>query len=288
MQQDTGDSATNEADFRYPDSGGMLEDVSVLKNALTFTIVQRAYVADSLLHRPFDDMPATLLAFNVLEAFGIEMTAMEDTLGWLFALRDWQPGTAKNCLMANLDSIQVGRGDYDEQHAIEFLSSLDARHLREVLHIPDDKTLREAGVDGNLVERVERAMPHRLEGFRRIADRRAESNRTRVEAFNKLKHMLLAFPSRGEASKPVVQLIKGRGYDRGEIHLNTVTLEVSGANIKDMAGNALAMQAQLWDALVMILWVRFGDRLDPPAWLLHAMEHGSWRDDWSDSATEQR
>ena len=245
---------------------------------MTFTIPQRAYVADSLLHRPYETMTPNLVAFNTLEAFGAEMTAMEDTLGWMFALRDWHPGTAANCLMANLDTIQVGRGSYDETHAVEFLSSLDGERLREVLHIPGDATLRAAGLGEDLVAKVGPSLPHKLDGLHRVAKRRAEANRTRVEAFNKLKHMLIAFPARDSASKPVVQLIRGRGYRRGEIHLNTLTLEVSAQNIYDMAGNALAMQTLLWDTLALVLWVRFGERIDPPEWATHAMTHGAWRD----------
>lgn len=266
-------------EFRYPDSGEMLEDASVLRNAIMFTIAQRAYVADSLLHQPFDRLPQNVLAFVTLEAFGVEMTATEDALGWLFALRDWGPGTAKNCLMANLDSIQVGRGKYDEAHATEFLASLDGPKLREVLHIPEDDVLREAGMEEELITQVETSMPHKLDGLRRVAEKRVESNRTRVEAFNKLKHMLLAFATRETGSKHVqVKLMKGRGYQEGEIHLNTVTLEVSAVNVRNMAGNALAMQASLWDILALILWVRFGERHDPPPWMLHAMEHGNWRE----------
>lgn len=223
-------------------------------------------------------MPLNVIAFNVLEAFGVEMTAMEDTLGWLFALRDWQPGTAANCLMANLDTIQVGRGNYDEQHAIEFLSSLDGPKLREVFHMPDDEALRKAGLGDDLVARVDHSLPYKLDGLHRIAERRAEKNRTRVEAFNKLKHMLLAFPIRESESRHVVKLIKGRGYKQGEIHVNTLTLEVSAKNIENMASNALAMQANLWDMLALILWVRFGEQLDPPPWTSHSMEHGGWRD----------
>jgi hypothetical protein len=267
------------ANFRYPDSGHMLEDASVLRNALTFTTAQRAYVADSLLHQPLDQMPENVIAFLTLEAFGAEMTAMEDTLSWLFALRDWRPGTAASCLIANLDSIQVGRGDYDERHAIEFLGSLDGSKLREVLHIPSDEALRQAGLGEELIAKVDHSLPYKLDGLRRIAERRSEANRTRVEAFNKLKHGLLAFPTRETDSKVVVQLIKGRGYKQGEIHLNTLTLEVSPANIHNMAGSALAMQAQLWDMLALILWVRFGERHQSPAWAAHSMEHAGWRDD---------
>ncbi len=273
------DPATGQPDFRYPDEGHMLGDASVLRNALTFTIAQRAYVADSLLHQPFDKMPLNVIAFNTLEAFGVEMTAMEDTLGWLFALRDWQPGTAAYCLMANLDSIQVGRGNHDEQHAIEFLTSLDGPKLREVLHLSGDETLRKAGLGADLIAKVDHSLPYKLDGLHRIAERRAEANRTRVEAFNKLKHMLLAFPIHESSSRTVVELIKGRGYKDGEIHLNTVTLEVAAANIENMASNALAMQASLWDVLALILWVKFDERLDPPPWTSHSMEHGGWRDD---------
>jgi len=265
------------ADLRYPDSGHMLEDASVLRNALMFTTAQRAYVAASLLHQPLDKMPENVIAFLTLEAFGAEMTAMEDTLGWLFALRDWKPGTAAFCLMANLDSIQVGRGDYDESHAIEFLASLDGPKLREVLHIPSDEGLRQAGLEEELIAKIGPSLPHKLDGLRRIAERRSEANRTRVEAFNKLKHGLLAFPTRETNSKVVVQLIRGKGYKKGEIHLNTMSLEVSAANIHDMAGSALAMQAQLWDMLALILWFRFGERREIPAWASHAMEHGTWR-----------
>ncbi len=180
--------------------------------------------------------------------------------------------------MANLDSIQVGRGKYDEQHAIEFLSSLDAPGLRGVLHTPADEVLRNAGLGDDLIAKLERSFPHRLDGLHRIANQRVEANRTRVEAFNKFKHMLLAFPARESESKHVVQLVKGRGYRQGEIHLNTLTLEVSATNIENMASNALAMQVWLWDVLAIILWVRFGERLDPPAWCVHAMGHRGWRD----------
>ena len=71
MHSDTepGDDAfAPEDDYRYPDSGQMLEDAGVLRNAITFTVAQRAYVADSLLHRPFDGM-ARRLGISVAELF---------------------------------------------------------------------------------------------------------------------------------------------------------------------------------------------------------------------------
>ena len=122
------------------------------------------------------------------------------------------------------------------------LGSLDGPKLREVLHIPGGEALRQAGLGKELIAKVDHSLPYKLDGLRRIAERRSEANRTRVEAFNKLKHGLLAFPTRETDSKIVVQLIKGRGYKQGEIHLNTLTLEVSAANIHNMAGSALAVQ----------------------------------------------
>lgn len=241
-------------DYLYPDSGEMLEDAGVLRNAVTFTIAQRAYVADSLLHKHFEGLPENVMAMITLEAFGAEMTSMEDTLGWLFALKEWEPGTAAKCLLANLDTIQVGRGEHGEDQAAEILSTLDGPRLRQILHIPVDDDLRKAGASDELVEAVEKALPYKLDSLRRVADRRRESGRARVAAFNKLKHMLLAFPIRDDEGKPQIELIKGRGYASGEIHLNTVTLEVSAANIEIMAGNALAAQATLWDSLALILW----------------------------------
>lgn len=279
MDSDTepGDDAfAPEDDYRYPDSGQMLEDAGVLRNAITFTVAQRAYVADSLLHRPFDGMSENVLAMITLEAFGAEMTSLEDTLGWLFALKDWEPGTAAKCLMANLDTIQVGRGVHDEDAAAELLSVLDGSKLRKILHFPKDDDLRRAGASDELIEALEKALPYKLDGLRRVAERRAEGNRGRVVAFNKLKHMLLGFLVRDDEGKPQVELIKGSGYDSGEIHLNTVTLEVSAANIDIMAGNALAAQASLWDTLALILWSRFGEQHNAPPWVHHAMVHGNW------------
>lgn len=265
-------------DFQYPDAGNMLEDKSVLRNALTFTLAQRAFLADHWLHLPLDQMAPNVLAFVTLEAFGAQMTACEDTLGWLFALRDWQPGTAARSLIANLDTIQVGRNEYDEAHAFAFLASIDAPMLRQILHIPADDELRVAGLSDELIAKVETSLPHKLDGLRRIVDLRSRSRRTQVEAFNKLKHMLLAFPSVDPQSNWHVQLIKGRGYEGSEIHLNTVTLEVSPANVKQMAGDALAMQVQLWDILSLILWVRFGEKAEQSPWLAHALDHGYWRE----------
>lgn len=265
-------------DYLYPDSGQMLEDAGVLRNAITFMVAQRAYVADSLLHRPFDGMPENVLAMITLEAFGAEMTSLEDTLGWLFALKEWEPGTAAKCLMANLDTIQVGRGAHDEDAAAELLSTLDGPKLRQILHFPEDSDLKKAGASDELVEAINKALPYKLDSLRRVAERRGEANRARVVAFNKLKHMLLGFPVRDDDGKPHVELITGRGYDSGEIHLNTVTLEVSAANIAIMAGNALAAQASLWDSLALILWSRFDERHEAPPWVHHAMDHGHWRE----------
>lgn len=259
----------------YPDSGSSFEDASILRNAVYFSTAQRAHSAQLILQRPFG-VNQRELAFLSLRAFEEFMTSAEDMVGWLFALREWQPGNAEFSLLLLVDRIRVGqkRGvDHTEATAVSLLEKLDEHGFRNLIHVPNDSELLASGMPQEEVERIRGGMASKLGGWRRIAKKRAEQGRVRVRAFNKLKHHMLAFPTQ-ERDKEEIWLPTRIGFDKlhNRVLLGRAWLEVSADEARRLAGDAIAAQAVLHDTLALILVTRYGEEYAAPQWVIRASQ----------------
>jgi hypothetical protein len=267
------------SDISYPDNGNPLEDAAVLRNAVYFSTAQRAFTTESLLRQPMG-ANQEILNYVTLNAFESFMTSTEDLLGWLFALKEWQPGTAEKSLFILIDKIQIGRGRHTEEYAIALLTELDGEGFRTLLHIPDDGELISSGISKEFVDNLKRSLPFKLSGWLKLAQMRQEQNRGRVGMFNKVKHHILVFPSkqrnkselfvpfnvRIEGTPPSILIGKGQ-----------ITADVN--TIRKLSGDALAAQAVLHDTLAIILITRFAERnYQAPTWVVRVFRQWAYSD----------
>lgn len=254
--------------IQYPDSGHPLEDASILRNAVYFSTAERAFSAELILKQPLN-VSQRILDFLAVRAFEEFMTSTEDILGWLFALQEWQPGNAEHCLYILLDDIQVGRGKYSENNAVSILSTADAEVFRKLFHIPDDKELSDSGLPEELVTNIKRSLPSKLDGWLKIAKRRAEQDRGSVLMFNKIKHHMLAFPTQERGKSEVWIPCDTRiNKIKNEVRLKRGWLEANPNEIRWFATNAIAAQAILHDTLAVILIMRYREQYTIPEWIL--------------------
>ncbi len=255
------------SNMSYPDSGYALEDASVLRNAIEYSIAFRVYSAQSLLQQPLG-VDKRLLSYLVLKAFEEFMTSTEDLLGWLFALKEWQPGNAEFSLVRLLDTINIG--PQKEKDAVELLSKLDEQGFRQLLHIPIRQELIDTKVSIELADSIDNAIRAKLNGWLKVANIRLESDRGRVRAFNKLKHHMLAFDS--PLHKDQVFIPSDIRIDRAQnlVRIKTANIEVSANMLIRFANDAVLAQAVLWDTLALILMTRFGESYNPPQWVINA------------------
>jgi hypothetical protein len=273
--------------LRYPDTGHPLEDAGILRNAVRFSTTQRAYSADALNRVSLDKLNDQGLAFAAVDAYCAEMTTAEDILGWLFVLKDWKPGTPEGSLFALLSKVQVGVDPWNEAEALGLLEALDVEGLRKLLHVPTDDELRVLGFDADLREAVGKSITANLGGFKRVASYRLRDRRGFVVGFNKLKHLLLAMPTkeRGKNEVLVPQWLKkgptGRAYhlDADGIHIQNLWIEASPENVRLMASRAVIGQAVLNCLLGLILWTRFGQPYETPQWAAYALNLSGWLED---------
>lgn len=256
----------------YPDSGNPLEDASIIRNAIYFSTAERAYSAQLILQQPLNVNQRTL-DFLVVRAFEEFMTSTEDLIGWLFALKEWQPGNAEYSLFILLDRIQVGRGSYREDNAVSLLASVDADGFRTLFHIPKDDELIKSGMSEEFVDKLKRSMPFKLEGWLKIARRRAEQGRGWVRMFNKFKHHMLAFPVRDRGKDEIwmptsIKFNKELNY----VKLGQGWLESSISELRRLAGDAIAAQAILHDTLAVILSTRYNETYIASQWVIRAYQ----------------
>lgn len=263
----------------YPDSGSQFDDASILRNAVYFSTAKRAHSAQLILQKPLG-VSQQEMSFLVLEAFEKFMTSTEDLLGWLFVLEEWQPGSADTSLFLLLDRIKVGEKreregvDHTEARAIALLSGLDEQSFRDLLHIPNNDDLLSSGMTMERVETIQRGMASKLDGWREIANRRAQQGRGWVRAFNKLKHHMFAFPTQ-ERDKNEIWLPTRIRFEklRNRVMLERAWLEVSGDRVRRLASDAIAAQAVLHDTLALILVTRYGHKYSPSQWVIRAYEN---------------
>ena len=260
----------------YPYSGSPFDDAAILRNAVDFSTASRAHSAYLVLHQALGANQQEL-SYLAVEAFAEFMTSTEDMLGWLFVLENWQPGTAEFSLLLLLDEIAVGRQsnrkkiDCTEARAVSLLSDLDEQGFRELSHIPSHDDLIASGMSIEESERITHGMTAKLEGWRRIVNRRAEQDRGWVRAYNKLKHHLLAFPTQ-EHDKDEIFVPSRITFRKGEnrILMEKAWLEVSSNQVRRWSGDAIAAQAVLHDTLALILVTRYGVKYSIPEWVVRA------------------
>ncbi len=256
----------------YPDSGNLLEDASVLRNAVYFSTAERAYSAQLVLQQPLN-VNQRAIDFLVIKAYEEFMTSTEDLIGWLFTLQEWQPGNAEYSLFLLLDKIQVGkRGHYEEKRAVSILENLDGEGFRKLCHIPTNDELINAGASEELVDNISRSIPRKLEGWLKIAKRRAEKGRGWVRMFNKFKHHMLAFPTRARDKDEIWMPTSIKFDEERGIGLGQGWLESSINKVRRLAGDAIAAQAVLHDTLAVILSTRYDERYTVPQWVVKAYQ----------------
>ena len=269
-------------EIRYPDSGQRYEDANVLRNAVVFGTTLRARSASRILAEPFDEHDELDRAAVAVDAFEHFVVATEDTLGWLFALHGWEPGTAENCLFALLDRVQVGRGQWSEDRALQLLDDLGAGGFREqIAHLPDDDALRAAGWVEDKIELVDVAVESQRAGFREVAERRAGKERALARAFNKAKHYMLAMPA-ARAGNLEVDLLtietRPENYRTEGIRLAGQQLATDKKTSIERASGAIAMQSVIHAMCITILDVRFGITVEPLPWAVVSQGLPGWRE----------
>ena len=267
----------------YPDNGELLEDASILRNAVRFATKQRSSVGWRLLNRlinPTDDPSPDVLASLAVDAFAAEMTSTEDLLGWLFILKEWEPGNPEKSLVFLLDRVQVGRRPYTEAAAQKLLDSLDASSFRQLIHVPKDEELEAGGFPTAVRNRLNSSVPANLNGMKRLVELRQREKRGYVVAFNKLKHLMLAIRTDSRGKEEI--LVPGRfSFDEEtkSIKIQTAWISCDLMNVRLMASRSIIAQAVLNSILGVILWIRFGEAYKNPLWTLAAFQLPGWRED---------
>ncbi len=259
----------------YADSGGLLEDKHILKNAVYFSTAQRVFSAKLLLQHNLG-VSNQILSYLVVKAFEEFMTSTEDLIGWIFVLEYWKPGNAEYSLINLLDKTQVGKiikgKNYTEERAISILSKLDVEGFRKFVHIPTDSELKSTSIDKTIIERINKSMPYKLDGWLKMANKRAEQDRGYVRAFNKLKHLMLAVPTQ-ERGKNEVWLPSSIRFYKNPVRvgIGNVWIEISANHIRELAGNAIAAQTVLHDTLATILHIRYNEEYIAPQWAVETV-----------------
>ena len=254
----------------YPDSGEPLEDASIIRNAVYFSTAERAYSAELVLKEPMN-VNQRKMDFMVIRAFEEFMTSTEDLLGWLFALQEWKPGKAENSLFILLDRIHVGRGKYREDNAVNLLTKVDEEGFRKLFHIPKDQELISSGMSVELVDTVKCSIPFKLDGWLKIAKRRAEQDRGEVGMFNKLKHHMLAFPTKARGEDEIwMPYSVDFDIEQNQIKLGGGWLGANLNNIRKLTSDAIVAQAVLHETLALILMTRYGEQYYAPDWVVRA------------------
>src|SRR6185295_13020957 len=116
----------------------------------------------------------------------------EDILSWLLVLRDWRPNSFDTSLIRLLDKTELTPAS--EETAETLLATVSSKAFRELFHIPPEHQLRNEFFPDELVRVLEQALPANLDGLRLVVRTRRENDRARVTAYNKIKHVFLAFP----------------------------------------------------------------------------------------------
>lgn len=240
----------------------------MLRNAVEFTTELRASAAEAMALRDVDELSPKERCFLAVEAFALRITSSEDVLGWVLALGKWSP--PETSLFDALDGVDV-----DEVKARRIIEPLAEASLRAFLHIPTDKQMSERRIPVEIREQVVSALPQQLAGLKRILDLRSENEREHVIAFNKSKHMLLAFRAERNGALQVLLTGNSRSAQRGRPA--EVWLATDAASIRRNASEAMAVEAVL-NSLLGVIWLgHFGGAYRTPDWAKRALDLPGWR-----------
>ena len=136
------------------------------------------------------------------------------------------------------------------------------------------------GVPAGLVSRIAGAITKKIEGFLKVHELRSKSGRSMVKAFNKEKHMLLAFPRDGPSGHGILlptARIKAATKIHAEIFtIDGVEIRPSPGYIRNRAKRAMEAQAILWDTLSLILQTRYRTVAPTPDWVESTLD--TWGD----------
>lgn len=264
------------------DSG--FDDVALLIGAISFSTGQRAFEAESLFRRDSASLSQAEAAFLSVTAFGQRVTSTEDALGWMFALREWRPGTARGSLLYWLNRINVGRGEHTEAEAIRYLTECSPEEFRGGLHIPTDAELSEARYPADFCARVSNSNDAIRQGMLDMAHFRAEGDGSRVAGYNKAKHFMLGRLV-GGLDRFHIELVDARIRRRGQEEgweLKRVTILPDVEQAQRNARVAFANQAVLHSLLAVVAITRYGFPYEAPAWVERAENDGIWADESRD------
>lgn len=263
--------ATEPAPF-YPDNDQPLEDKRLLLNAISFATGQSAFEAETIVRLPLDALDEQHLAYLTVQAFSVEMLATEDFVGWHSVLRDWQPGSPDRSLAFLLDRVNVN-AELETELASK-LEQMNADEYRAMIHVrADDSDLLRAGIPADQLPLIPIAVSAQLDGARRMIAHRREGGRGRVIGYNKAKHVFVGLH---QPEVPQVLVPARFKIQRDGVHIQTVTLEVSPRNVRQMTGRAIATMATLNATLGLTTWSRFGVPYKPPLWARTAAKLPIW------------
>lgn len=220
----------------------VISDVDVLRNAVRFSTSQRAFVARMIIERSAEATTCEDISYLVIEGLSNFVTASEDLLGWLLVLKKWDPENANTQLFVLLDKVTLH--PEDEDTVLKYLSARDTEGFRKLLHIPEPAQLLANGLAASDVDLINRAIPHILEGWLKLALIRKGRDREIVIAFNKIKHMLFAFPEEDE-----IRLARNQEKNI----LQGLRIPISIEYASGRARQALECQAVLNSTLALIL-----------------------------------
>ena len=220
----------------------VISDIDVLRNAVRSSTAQRAFVASMTMEKAREGITSQETAYLCIEGLSHFVTATEDLLGWAQVLRQWKPEEPSKQLFTLLDSVQVRPKDEDD--IMRYFKGLSVSGLRELLRLPPNSALEANGLTAPEVESIDRSLPHLLDGWIRLAEIRVDKERGLVTAFNKVKHMLLAFPEEGH--------IRLARIESGTT-LGGLRVEISADYAVGRARQAVECQAILHGTLGLIL-----------------------------------
>ena len=161
-----------------------------------------------------------------------------------------------------------------ETRLANLLAAMTPDEYRAMIHVPTDESeLLSAGIPAAQLPLIPQAVAAQLKGARGLIEHRRQGKRGRVVGYNKAKHVLVGLhqPEVPQVLVPARFMLQPDG-----VHIQTVTLEVSPANILQMTGRAIATMATLNATLGLTAWARFGVTYEPPRWARAAVNLPIW------------
>jgi hypothetical protein len=139
--------------------------------------------------------------------------------------------------------------------------------------------LETANYPTSFIDRVDSATAANLGGIQRLLSMRTRNQRDFVVGFNKIKHSNLAL-LRVHEERVIFPRYKGAELDADEqplsVELQTPEVSCQPRRIRELAEQAVIGQAVLNSILLVLLYLRYGERLNHPEWAVDALGLRSW------------